>query len=310
MLFQVRKAPNASDFDQWATETIASNSEVTGLSVPVTVPSGLLSPTEHCTSGKLGKTTGLLPVNNEDQQSPERMGLPRDAEVFGSLKQCESPESRQAENGAAPRLSSASSQETVISDDPLLAKEEQEPSCSAEVTPDPYVISLQNLMKRSKEYVEREQASRSLRSSLKKSVHETHSDKENDAAKASDCVKEKASPTPVGRHCGSAIPDKPSLNKSNVLLQGASQASSLGTSVLASFLKTDLPVGTGPPTVPDAESDFKVIPTFVTENKVKSLIGPYAKLPSPEPSMSPTMHRRHSRSSSACQILINNQFSN
>lgn len=303
---QVRKAPNASDFDQWATETIASNSEVTGLSVPVTVPSDLLSPTEHCTSGKLGKTTGLLPVNNEDQQSPERMGLPKDSEVFGSLKQCESPGSRRAENGAAPRLSSASSQETVISDDPLLAKEEQEPSCLAEVTPDPYIISLQNLMKRSKEYVEREQSSWSLRSSLKKSVHETHSDKENDAAKASDCVKEKAPPMPVGRHCGSAIPDKPSLNKSNVLLQGASQASSLGTSVLASFLKTDLPVGTGPPTVPDAESDFKVIPTFVTENKVKSLIGPYAKLPSPEPSMSPTMHRRHSRSSSACQILINN----
>ncbi|XP_031243910.1 centriolar coiled-coil protein of 110 kDa isoform X2 [Mastomys coucha] len=303
---QVRKAPNASDFDQWATETIYSNPEVTDLHVPVTIPNSLLSPTEHCTSVKLEKITGLLPVNNEDQQNPKRMGLLRDSEVSGSLKQCESPESRQAENGAAVRLSSASSQETVISDGPLLVKEEQDPSCLAEVTPDPYIMSLQNLMKRSKEYVEREQSSRSLRNSLKRSVNETHSDKENDAAKASDCIKEKAPPMPIGRHCGSAIPDKPSLNKSNVLLQGASQARSKGTSVLASFSKIDLPTGTAPPTAPDAESDFKVVPTFVTENKVKSLTGPYAKLPSPEPSMSPTLHRRHSRSSSACQILINN----
>ncbi|XP_021068913.1 centriolar coiled-coil protein of 110 kDa isoform X3 [Mus pahari] len=303
---QVRKAPNASDFDQWATETIYSNPEVTDLNVPVTVLNSLPSPTEHCTSVKLEKITGLLPVNNEDQQNPKRVGLPGDSEVSGSLKQCESPESRQAEDGAALRLSSASPQETVISDGPLLGKEEQDPSCLAEITPDPYIMSLQNLMKRSKEYVERELSSRSLRSSLKRSVNETHSDRETDAAKASDCVKEKAPPVPIGRHCGSAIPDKPSLNKSNVLLQGASQASSMGTSVVASFSKTDLPAGTAPPTVPDAESDFKVTPTFVTENKVKSLKGPYAKLPSPEPSMSPTMHRRHSRSSSACQILINN----
>ncbi|XP_028634079.1 centriolar coiled-coil protein of 110 kDa isoform X2 [Grammomys surdaster] len=301
---QVRKAPNASDFDQWATETIYSSPEVTDLNVPVTVPNSLPSPTEHRTSVKLEKITGLLPVNNEDQLNPSRMGLPSDSEVSGSLKQCESPESRQAENGAAPTLSSASLQETVISDGPLLVKKEQDPSCLAEVTPDPYIMSLQNLMKRSKEYVEREQSSRSLRSSLKRSVTENHSDKENDAAKAS--VKEKTPPMPIGRHCGSAIPDKPSLNKSNVLLQGASQASSMGTSVLASFSKTDLPAGTAPPTVLDAESDFKVIPTFVTENKVKSLTGPYAKLPSPEPSMSPKLHRRHARSSSACQILINN----
>lgn len=303
---QVRKAPNASDFDQWATETIYSNPEVTDLNVPVTVPNSLPSPTEHCTSVKLEKITGLLPVNNEDQQTPKRVGLPGDLEVSGSLRQCESPESRQAEDGAALRLSSASPQETVISDGPLLGKEEQDSSCLAEVTPDPYIMSLQNLMKRSKEYVERELSSRSLRSSLKRSVNETHSDRENDAAKASDCVKEKAPPMPIGRHCGSAIPDKPSLNKSNVLLQGASQASSMGTAGLASFSKIDLPAGAAPPTAPDAGSDFTVIPTFVTENKVKSLKGPYAKLPSPEPSMSPTMHRRHSRSSSACQILINN----
>ncbi|XP_052056309.1 centriolar coiled-coil protein of 110 kDa isoform X2 [Apodemus sylvaticus] len=303
---QVRKAPNASDFDQWATEAIYSNPEVSDLDVPVTVPNSLPSPTEHCSSEKLEKITGLLPVKNVDQQSPQKMGLPGDSEGSASLEQQESPESKQAENGAALRLSSASSQETVISDGPLLVKEEQDPSCLAEVTPDPYIMSLQNLMKRSKECVEREQSSRSLRSSLRRSVNETHSDKENDAAEGSSCVQEKAPPMSIGRHCGSAIPDKPSLNKTNVLLQGASQANSMGTSVLASFSKTDLPAGPAPPTVPDAQSDFKVIPTFVTEHKVKSLTGQYAKLPSPEPSMSPTMHRRHARSSSACQILINN----
>ncbi|XP_075828129.1 centriolar coiled-coil protein of 110 kDa isoform X2 [Microtus pennsylvanicus] len=304
---QVRKAPNASDFDQWATETIYSNSEVKSLNAPATVPNSLPSPPEHCTSVKLEKITGLLPVGNKDQHNADGMSLPRDSEGSDSLKRCDSPDSRQAENGAAPRLSAASSQETLISDGSLLAKEEQDPSRLAEVTPDPYIMSLQNLMKKSKEFVEREQSRRSLRSGAKRSASESHSDKENDAAEAGDCVKEKTPPLPTGRHCGSTIPDKPSLNKSNVLLQGASQASNMGTSVLASFSKVDLPVGNDSPTLPEAEAAFKVVPTFITENKViKSLTGPYAKLPSPEPSVSPTMHRRRSRPSSACQILINN----
>ncbi|KAL1774555.1 centriolar coiled-coil protein of 110 kDa isoform X1 [Sigmodon hispidus] len=303
---QVRKAPSASDFDQWATETIYSDPEIRNLNVPTPVPNSLPSPTDHSTSVKLEKITGLLPVDSKDQHNPNRMSLPRDPEGTGSQKGCENPDSRPAENGTAPRLSAAGSQETLISDGPLLAKEEQNPSCLTEVTPDPYIMSLQNLMKKSKEYVEREQSRRSLRSSAKRTVSESHSDKENDAAKASDCMKE-ASPMPTGRHCGSAIPDKPSLNKSNVLLQGASQASNMSTSVLASFSKVDLPVGIDSPAVPDASSAFKVSPTFITENKViKSLTGPYTKLPSPEPSVSPTMHRRRSRPSSACQILINN----
>ncbi|XP_051048747.1 centriolar coiled-coil protein of 110 kDa isoform X2 [Phodopus roborovskii] len=304
---QVRKAPNASDFDQWATETIYCNPEFRDLNASATVPNSLPGPTEHCTSVKLEMVTGHLPVGNKDRHSPNGMSLPRDSKEPGSLKRDASPDSRQAVNGADPRLSAGSAQETHISDSLLLAKEEQDPSCVADITPDPYIMSLQNLMKKSKEYVEREQSRRSLRSSAKRSVSESHSDKENDAAKASDCGKEKAPPMPTGRLCGSTIPDKPSLNKSNVLLQGASQASNTGTSVLASFSKVDLPVETVSPAVSDAESAFKVIPTFITENKViKTLTGPYAKLPSPEPSVSPTMHRRRSRPLSACQILINN----
>ncbi|XP_037009008.2 centriolar coiled-coil protein of 110 kDa isoform X2 [Artibeus jamaicensis] len=304
---QVRKAPNASDFDQWEAETVYSNSEVGNLNVPATFASNLPSPTEHSTLATFEKTTGILPSNNEDQFKSNGIDLARDSEEFNSLKQCGSSNISHVENEASPKTFSATPQETLISDGLFPTdEEEQNSSLLEEVTPDPYIMSLQNLMKKSKEYIEREQFRRSLRRSTKGSVNESHSDKENDAVKVTDFVKEKA--PLMGKHCGSVIPDKPSLNKSNVLLQGAStQASRMNTSVLGSFYKVDTLVGTGRPTVSDPDSDFKVIPTFVTENNViKSLTGSYAKLPSPEPSLSPKMHRRHSRPSSACHILINN----
>ncbi|XP_045427206.1 centriolar coiled-coil protein of 110 kDa isoform X2 [Pipistrellus kuhlii] len=304
---QVRKAPNASEFDQWEAETVYSNSEVRNLNVPATFPNALPSSTEHSTLAKFEKITGILPLNNEDQLKSNGIDLTRDSEKFNFLKQGGSSDIGRTENEASLKTFSATPQETLISVGGLLPKhEEQDPSLLEEVTSDPYLMSLQNLMKKSKEYIEREQSRRSLRSSSKESVNESHSDKENDAVKVTDCVKEK---TPfMGKHCTSVIPDKPSLNKSNVLLQGASaQASSMNTAVLGSFSKADIAVGTGHPTVSDPDSDFKVIPTFVTENNViKSLISSYAKLPSPEPSLSPKMHRRRSRPSSAYNILINN----
>ncbi|MBZ3886053.1 Centriolar coiled-coil protein of 110 kDa [Sciurus carolinensis] len=302
---QVRKAPNASDFDQWEMETVYSNSEVRNLNVPATFPNSLPSPTEHSTLAKIEKKTGILPFDNEDQCKPNGIGLAKDSEVFSSLKQCDRSNISRTENEASPKIS-ATSQGTLVSDGLHTTNEEQDSSLWTEVTPDPYIMSLQNLMKKSKEYIEREQSRRSLRSSAKRSINESHSDKENDATGVTNCAKEKA--PLMGKHCGSVIPDKPSLNKSNVLLQGASsQASSMTTSTLASFSKVDVPVRTGHPTVPDSESDFKVIPTFITEhNVIKSLTGSYTKLPSPEPSLSPKMHRRRSRPSSACHILINN----
>uniref|UniRef100_A0A8D2JRY0 Centriolar coiled-coil protein 110 n=1 Tax=Sciurus vulgaris TaxID=55149 RepID=A0A8D2JRY0_SCIVU len=298
---QVRKAPNASDFDQWEMETVYSNSEVRNLNVPNSLP----SPTEHSTLAKIEKKTGILPFDNEDQCKPNGVGLAKDSEVFSSLKQCDRSSISRTENEASPKIS-ATSQGTLVSDGLHATNEEQDSSLWTEVTPDPYIMSLQNLMKKSKEYIEREQSRRSLRSSAKRNINESHSDKENDATGVTNCAKEKA--PLMGKHCGSVIPDKPSLNKSNVLLQGASsQASSMTTSTLASFSKVDVPVRTGHPTVPDSESDFKAIPTFITEhNVIKSLTGSYAKLPSPEPSLSPKMHRRRSRPSSACHILINN----
>ncbi|KAM5199126.1 centriolar coiled-coil protein of 110 kDa isoform 2-T6 [Hipposideros larvatus] len=303
---QVRKAPHASGFDQWETETVYSHSEVTNLNVPAPFPNILPSPTEHSTLAKFEKITGLLPLNNEDQFKSNGIDLARNSEEFNSLKQCDHSNIGHRENEASLKASSATPQETLIPDGLFSTNEKQEPSLLEEVAADPYIMSLQSLMKKSKEYIEREQSRRSLRSSAKRSINESHSDKENDAVTVTGCVKEKTQL--ISKHCGSVIPDKPSLNKSNVLLQGAStQASSTNSSVLGSFSKADLPVGTGHPTVSDLDSDFKVIPTFVTENNVlKSLTGSYAKLPSPEPSLSPKMHRRRSRPSSVCHILINN----
>ncbi|KAM9725049.1 centriolar coiled-coil protein of 110 kDa isoform 2-T4 [Dama dama] len=301
---QVRKAPNASDFHQWETETVYSNSEVRNLNVPAALPNILPSPTEHSTLAKFENITGVLPLNNEDQFNG--IDLARDSEEFSYLKQCDSSNISQAENEASLKTSSAAAQETLTSDVLFPTNEDQDPSLLEEVTPDPYIMSLQNLMKKSKEYIEREQSRRSLRSNVKRSVNESHSDKENDAVKVTDCGKEKSQL--IGKHCGSVIPDKPSLNKSNVLLQGAfTQASSMNTSVLGNFSKVDISIRTGHSTVLETDSNFKGIPTFVTDNNViKSLTGSYAKIPSPEPSLSPKMHRRRSRPSSACHILINN----
>lgn len=302
---QVRKAPHTSDFDQWETETVYSHSEVTNLNVPATFPNTLPSPAEHSTSAKFEKITGLLPLSNEDQFQSNGIDLARNSEELNFLKQCDCSNISHTENEASLKTSAVTPQETLTSDGLFSTNEKQEPSLLEEVPADPYILSLQSLMKKSKEYIEREQSRRSLRSSAKRSINESHSDKENDVM-VTGCVKEKTQL--IGKHCGSIIPDKPSLNKSNVLLQGAStQASSVNPSVLGSFSKVDIPIGTGHPAVSDPDSDCKVIPTFVTENNViKSLTGSYAKLPSPEPSLSPKMHRRRSRPSSVCHILINN----
>ncbi|XP_075420687.1 centriolar coiled-coil protein of 110 kDa isoform X2 [Tenrec ecaudatus] len=296
---QVRKAPNASDFDQWESETVYSNSK-THVTLPATLPNRLPSPPEHSTSAHLEKLTGILPLSNEDQFKSNGIDLASDSEGFRSLKQCDGSGISYIKNEASPK----SSQETLFSDSLVPKNEEQDTSLLEEVTPDPYIMSLQNLMKKSRDYIERERSRRSLGSSAKRSLNESHSDKENDAVQVTDYGKEKAQLT--GKN--SVIPDKPSLNKSNVLLQGAStQASSTNTSVSGSFSKVDTTVHAGHPTVLDSDSAFKVISTRVPESNVnKSLTGSYAKLPSPEPSMSPKMHRRRSRPSSACHILINN----
>ncbi|NWX07844.1 CP110 protein, partial [Caloenas nicobarica] len=174
---------------------------------------------------------------------------------------------------------------------------------------DPCGTSLQNLLKKSRECIEKEQTKRSSKSNSKRSVSESHSDKENDGVKTTDSVKERAKLT--GRTCTTPTLDKPSLNKSNTLLQGASaHTNSTCMSALSSFSKVDIPmrVGTPPPSVDsDSDEEFKKTSMFDRDSSiVRSLTGSYSKLPSPEPSMSPKMHRRRPRPLSMGHIVISN----
>lgn len=181
-------------------------------------------------------------------------------------------------------------------------------SPSDEFVQDPCVMSLQNLIKKSREYIEKEQSKRTSKSSSKKSTSESHSDKENDGVKTTDSVKERAKFT--GRSCTAQTLDKPSLNKSNTLLQGAStHTSNTSMSTLSSFSKVDIPVRVGTPPLVESDSDEELKKNSVFERDssiVRSLTGSYAKLPSPEPSMSPKMHRRRPRPLSMGHIIINN----
>ncbi|XP_061455167.1 centriolar coiled-coil protein of 110 kDa isoform X2 [Rhineura floridana] len=169
--------------------------------------------------------------------------------------------------------------------------------------PDHYVMSLQNLLKKSKEYMQREQTRRSVRSTSKRSGSKSHSDKENDAVKMSDSVKERGKL--VGRSGMVTTSDKPGLTKSNTSLQSTSvPKNSIASS---SFSKVDIPMRSGTPPVLDSDSDedFKNTVFFEHDSSIlRSLTGSYSKLPSPEPSMSPKMHRRRPRPSSMGQIVI------
>ncbi|OCT64111.1 centriolar coiled-coil protein of 110 kDa [Xenopus laevis] len=173
--------------------------------------------------------------------------------------------------------------------------------------PDPYKMSLQNLLKKSREYIEREQSRRHLRNLSKGSVSESHSDKENDTIKISNSLKEKAKVLSRSRSCSPLMIEKPMLNKSNTLLQAASsQGQSLLSSSLSTLSNADLPVISGSSSLVESESDEELKCSFADceSNILKSLTGSYAKLPSPEPSLSPKMHRRRPRPLSAGNIVI------
>ncbi|XP_033022713.1 centriolar coiled-coil protein of 110 kDa isoform X4 [Lacerta agilis] len=170
--------------------------------------------------------------------------------------------------------------------------------------PDPYVMSLQNLLKKSKEYIQREQTRRSMRNSSKRSGGESHSDKENDAVKMSDSVKEK------GKLMGRSCMVTSNMTKSNTSLQSTSvPKSSMGVVASPSFSKVDIPMRSGTPPVLDSDSDEDIKTTFFFERDssiLRSFTGSYSKLPSPEPSVSPKMHRRRPRPSSMGHIVISN----
>ncbi|XP_066432358.1 centriolar coiled-coil protein of 110 kDa isoform X2 [Eleutherodactylus coqui] len=171
--------------------------------------------------------------------------------------------------------------------------------------PDPYVMSLQNLLKKSREYIE--QSKRNMKGSSKGSSTESHSDKENDTIKISESIKEKTRLAHRSRSCSPLMVDKPTLNKSNTLLQAA-LSQGQNSSALPTFSKVDIPSRTETSSGAD-ESDEELLRCgYMLEyesNMIRSLTGSYAKLPSPEPSLSPKMHRRRPRPLSAGNIVIN-----
>ncbi|NWZ61526.1 CP110 protein, partial [Acrocephalus arundinaceus] len=303
---QMKKGPSTSD----------ANTSVTDISCPdldskaltdFTALSGInsaCSPERHGTVD-LEKTPELRPSDTAGQMISNVTEVVKAAEENVSSKPSESHFS-----DAAP-CTRAASPDKVCNRLPSHALQKQEGrvgSPSDEDVQDPCVMSLQNLIKKSREYIEKEQSKRTSKSNSKRSTSESHSDKENDGVKTTDSVKERARFT--GRSCTAQTLDKPSLNKSNTILQGASAHTSMST--LSSFSKVDIPMRVGTPPLVDSDSDEELKKNSMFERDssiVRSLTGSYAKLPGPEPSMSPKMHRRRPRPLSMGHIIINSPVS-
>ncbi|XP_070811334.1 centriolar coiled-coil protein of 110 kDa [Pituophis catenifer annectens] len=188
----------------------------------------------------------------------------------------------------------------------IAKKDSTDPGLGAGEGPDPYVMSLQNLLKKSREYIQREQTRRSLRSSSKRNSSGSHPDKENSAVKTNELGKER------GKLTGRNTP-VPTPEKSGLIKPGAPQPSSISKNHASgvtspSFSKVDIPMRSGTPPVLDSDSDedFKQGSLFGKDSVLRSFTGSYSKLPSLEPSLSPKMHRRRPRPSSVGHIVITN----
>ncbi|NXD05566.1 CP110 protein, partial [Certhia familiaris] len=303
---QMRKGPSTCGMNTSEAETSCLDLDSKALTdfTALSDVNSACSPERH-SSMDLEKTPELRPPDTAGQMTSNVTEVVKAAEENISSKPSES---RFLEDALCPR---AASPDKVCNKLPSHALQKQEGrvgSPSDEDVQDPCVMSLQNLMKKSREYIEKEQSKRTSKSNSKRSVSESHSDKENDGVKTTDSVKERAKFT--GRSCTAQMLDKPSLNKSNTFLQGAStHTNNTSTSTLSSFSKVDIPMRVGTPPLVDSDSDeeLKKNTVFERDNSiVRSLSGSYAKLPSPEPSMSPIMHRRRPRPLSMGHIIINN----
>ncbi|XP_062444456.1 centriolar coiled-coil protein of 110 kDa isoform X2 [Rhea pennata] len=300
---QIRKASSASDLNMWEAENTCPDSESKALTdvTPLSDVNLLHSPGSHG-STELEKTPEIMPSNATRQVTSSV------SEIVKGIEENVKSESYFSKNIPCPKALSSDNVNDKLASQTAQSSERPGVPLSDEEVQDPYAMSLQNLLKKSREYIEKEQTKRSSRSNSKRCMNESHSDKENDAVKTTDSVKERAKLT--GRSCAAATLDKPSLNKSNTILQGAStHTNSTNMPTLSSFSKVDIPmrVGTPPLVSSDSDEEFKNTSTFDRDSSIiRSLTGSYAKLPSPEPSMSPKMHRRRPRPLSMGHIVINN----
>ncbi|XP_040976107.1 centriolar coiled-coil protein of 110 kDa isoform X1 [Aquila chrysaetos chrysaetos] len=303
---QIRRGPSVSDVNAQEAENNCPDSD-SKASTDFTALSDVnvaCSPERHG-STELEKTPELTPSDTTGQMTSTVTEVVKAAEENVFSKQNENCISKDV---PCPRAASPDNMHNKLASHALQKKEGLGGLPSDEEVQDPYVMSLQNLMKKSREYIEKEQTKRGSKSNSKRSMSESHSDKENDGVKTTDPVKERGKLT--GRSCTTPTLDKPSLNKSNTLLQGAStHTNNTSMSALSSFSKVDIPMRVGTPPLVDSDSDeeFKKTSMFDRDSSiVRSLTGSYAKLPSPEPSMSPKMHRRRPRPLSMGHIVINN----
>ncbi|NXW66984.1 CP110 protein, partial [Hirundo rustica] len=306
---QMKKGPSMSDTNTSRAESSCPDLDSKALT-DITALSGInssCSPERHSATDLENKPE-LKPSDSAGQMTSNVTEAVKAAEGNVSSKPSESLFSE-----AAP-CARAASPDRLCNKLPSQALQKQEGrvgSPSDEDVQDPCVMSLQNLIKKSREYIEKEQSKRTSKSNSKRSTSESHSDKENDGVKTTDSVKERAKFT--GRSCTAQTLDKPSLNKSNTLVQGASaHTNNISMSTLSSFSKVDIPMRVGTPPLVDSDSDEELKKNSMFERDssiVRSLTGSYAKLPSPEPSMSPKMHRRRPRPLSMGHIIINSPVS-
>ncbi|XP_068002936.1 centriolar coiled-coil protein of 110 kDa isoform X2 [Melanerpes formicivorus] len=302
---QIRKGPNMSDTNIGEAENPCPDPD-SKASTDLAALSDVnlaCSPKSHGPT-ELEKTPELKPADSTGQGTSNMTEVVKAAEENVFSKQSESQVSKEV---PCPRAASPDSVRDKLLSNALQKEGGPGVPPAVEEVQDPYVMSLQNLMKKSREHMEKEQAKRSSKSSSKRSISESHSDKENDGVKTTDSVKERGKL--AGRSCTALTLDKPSLSKSNTFIQGAStHTTSTNMSASSSFSKVDIPVRVGTPPLVDSDSDEELRKTCTFDRDsgiLRSLMGSYAKLPSPEPSMSPKMHRRRPRPLSMGHVVIN-----
>ncbi|XP_064317854.1 centriolar coiled-coil protein of 110 kDa isoform X2 [Phalacrocorax carbo] len=303
---QIRKGPSKSDVNAWeAANTCPDSDSKASTDFTALSDVSLARSPEERGPTELEKTPELMPLDTTGQVTSSVTAVVKAAEENVFSKQSESHFSKDI---PCPRAVAPDNMHNKLASHALQKQEGLGVPPLDEEVQDPHVMSLQNLMKKSREYIEKEQTKRSSKSSSKRSMSESHSDKENDSIKTTDSVKERVKLT--GRSCTGLTLDKLSLNKSNTLLQGAStHTNNTSMSTLSSFSKVDIPMRVGTPPLVDSDSDEESKKTSMFDHDssiVRSLTGSYAKLPSPEPSMSPKMHRRRPRPLSMGHIVINN----
>ncbi|KFV61562.1 Centriolar coiled-coil protein of 110 kDa [Dryobates pubescens] len=302
---QIRKGPNVSDTNIGETENPCPDpdSKASTDLAALTDVNLACSPKSHGPT-ELEKTPELKPSDSTGQGTSNMTEVVKAAEENVFSKQSESQVSKEV---PCPRAACPDSMHDKLVSNALQKEGGPGVPPADEEAQDPCVMSLQNLMKKSREHIEKEQAKRSSKSSSKRSISESHSDKENDGVKTTDSVKERGKL--AGRSCTALTLDKPSLSKSNTFLQGAStHTTNTNMSASSSFSKVDIPVRVGTPPLVDSDSDedLRKTCTFDRDSGIlRSLMGSYAKLPSPEPSMSPKMHRRRPRPLSMGHVVIN-----